>query len=87
MPLRFEPETEGSFYDVVKKRVEEYLRNAGKTQRAGWLLLVKAILLGSLVVGSYTAILIIGKGWILIPLGVVFAISALLLAINVGHDA
>ena len=85
--LRFEPETEGSFYAVCKKRVEEHLRDAGRSQRAGWLLLVKFVILASLVIGCYAAILIIGKGWILLPLGVIFAISALLLAINVGHDA
>src|SRR5262249_5601159 len=66
---------------------EAYLASAHKSPRAGWVLLVKALILVSLVVGSYAAILVIGKGWILIPLGVVFAVSALLLAINVGHDA
>ena len=81
------PDAPGKFYSVVKERVEAYLATKHKSPRAGWLLLIKAVILVSLVVGSYTAALVIGEGWILIPLGVVFAVSALLLAINVGHDA
>jgi linoleoyl-CoA desaturase len=87
MPLRFEPEKEGSFYEVVKQRIEAYLASAHRSPLAGGLLLVKALVLISLMVGSYAAVLAIGKGWVLLPLGVVFAVSALLLAINVGHDA
>lgn len=87
MPMRFEPEKVGGFYSVAKERVEAYLANAHKSPRAGWMLLLKAVIFISLVAGSYAAILIIGEGWILLPLGVVFAVSALLLAINIGHDA
>src|SRR5205814_83651 len=87
MPMRFEPDKVGGFYSVVKQRVDVYLTNAHKSPRAGWTLFFKAVVLISLVAGSYTAVLVIGHGWILLPLGVVFAVSALLLAINVGHDA
>ena len=38
--------------------------------------------------GSYTALLLNpAGGWVLLPLAVVTAVSALLLALNVGHDA
>src|SRR5438445_501393 len=84
--LKFEPEADGSFYAVVRQRVDDYLKKSGQSQRAGRVLLVKAIILTSLVVGSYAAMLLIGKGWVLLPLGLVFGISSLLLAINVGHD-
>lgn len=85
--LRFEREAPEGFYLDVRRRVDAYFHASGKTPKAGWLLLVKGLLFGGLLAGSYTALLLDpGGGWTL-ALAVLCAVSALLLALNVGHDA
>jgi linoleoyl-CoA desaturase len=86
--LRFEKEAAGGFYHDVRRRVDDYFRTSGRSRLAGGVMLVKAVLFGGLMVGSYTALLLNPQGgWVLVPLAILTAVSALLLALNVGHDA
>jgi linoleoyl-CoA desaturase len=86
--LRFEREDPDGFYLDVKRRVDEYFRTSGRSRKAGWVLLLKGLLFGGMLAGSYTALLLNPHGgWVLLPLAVLTAVSALLLALNVGHDA
>ncbi|MGL6076611.1 MAG: fatty acid desaturase family protein [Fimbriiglobus sp.] len=86
--LKFEREPAGSFYRVTRARVDEYFRTTGRSRRAGGLLTFKAVLLVSLMVSSYAAIVTQVAGpWSLLPLGLIFGFGSLLLAINIGHDA
>lgn len=86
--LRFEREAQDGFYLDVKRRVDDYFRTSGKSRKAGWVLLVKGLLFGGLLVASYTALLLNPSGgWVLLLLAISTAVTALLLALNVGHDA
>ncbi len=86
--LKFEREQPGSFYRVVRQRVDDYFTRTGKSRHAGWEFALKSVLLVSLLVGSYSLILFqLVPGWAMLGAGVVFGCCALLLAINLGHDA
>jgi linoleoyl-CoA desaturase len=78
----------GGFYRVVKRRVDGYFRRTGKGRLADRSVLAKALLFGGLIVASYALVLWHPFPlWTLLPLAFVFGVSALLMAINVGHDA
>lgn len=86
--IRFEHEVNDSFYRTVKRRVDDYFRQTGKSRLADGAVLFKAIVFGGLIVASYTLILTHPFPlWTLLPLAFVFGTAALLLAINIGHDA
>lgn len=86
--IRFERQSPDGFYPDVKRRVEEHFRATGRGRKAGTVMLAKAALFGSLFLGSYAAMLLNpGAGIWLLPLAIVTAVSAFLLALNVGHDA
>ena len=86
--IRFEREADDGFYREVKRRVGEYFRTTGKGRLADRSVLVKALAFAALVVGSYALVLWHPfPNWTLLPLAFVFGVAALLLAINIGHDA
>jgi linoleoyl-CoA desaturase len=86
--IRFEHEADDSFYQVVKQRVDAYFRRTGKSRLADGSVLLKAAVFGGLIAGSYALILTHPLPlWTLLPLAFVFGTAALLLAINIGHDA
>lgn len=86
--VRFEPETGESFYRRLKRRVDAYFARTGKTRMADRTVLAKAAFLIALLVGSYTLVLLHPfPNWTLLPLGCTFGLAALLLVINVGHEA
>jgi linoleoyl-CoA desaturase len=72
----------------VKDRVADYFRASGKSRYADGLVLAKALLFAGLSAASYAAILLQPSGGqaLLLP-AFLFGVSALLLAINIGHDA
>ena len=86
--LQFERESSDGFYRAARARVDDYFRTSGKRRGAGPLFALKAALYVGLVAGSYA--LLLSQVWgpkSLLPLGLVFGVASLLLAINVGHDA
>jgi linoleoyl-CoA desaturase len=86
--IRFEHESDDSFYRAVKQRVGDYFRTSGKTLLADRSILVKAIVFGVLIVGSYALVLAHPfPNWTLLPLAFVFGVASLLMAVNIGHDA
>ena len=86
--IRFEQESPDSFYRVVKLRVDDYFRRTGKDRLADWSILLKAIVFGASIVGSYVLMLAHPFPlWTLLPLALVFGVASLLMAINIGHDA
>lgn len=86
--IRFEHETDDSFYRVVKQRVDGYFRETGKSRFADRSILLKVVVFGGSIVGSYALILAHPFPlWTLLPLAFVFGTAALLMAINIGHDA
>ncbi|QVL34048.1 acyl-CoA desaturase [Telmatocola sphagniphila] len=85
--IRFETER-NDFYKVLKQRVDEYFRQTGKSRFANGSTLVKGLVFGSLILASYTLILLHPFPlWTLLPLAFVFGVASLLMAINIGHDA
>ena len=86
--IRFEHEAGDPFYRTVKDRVDDYFRRTGKSRLADRTVLFKAVIFGAFIVGSYALILAQpSPGWLMLPLGVVFGLASLLMAINIGHDA
>jgi linoleoyl-CoA desaturase len=86
--IRFDHECDDGFYRTVKQRVDTYFHQTGKSRLADRSILMKALLFGGLILGSYTLILLHPFPlWTLLPLALVFGISSLLMAINIGHDA
>lgn len=86
--IRFEHEADDGFYRVVKQQVNDYFRQTGKSRFADHTILLKAILFGGAIVGSYALILLHPLPlWTLLPLAFVFGVASLLMAINIGHDA
>jgi linoleoyl-CoA desaturase len=86
--IRFEHEAGDSFYRVVKQRVGGYFRRTGKSRLADRSILIKALVFGVLIIGSYTLVLVHPfPNWTLLPLAFVFGVASLLMAVNIGHDA
>jgi linoleoyl-CoA desaturase len=86
--IRFAHEEEDSFYHETKRRVEVYFHETGHSRFATPAVWCKAGLFGLLILGSYSLILLnLEPSWTLLPLSFVFGVSALLMAINIGHDA
>ncbi len=86
--IRFEHEADDSFYQDVKRRVDDYFCQTGKTRFADRSIMLKAAVFGGLIVGSYILILTHPLPlWTLLPLAFVFGTASLLMAINIGHDA
>jgi linoleoyl-CoA desaturase len=86
--IRFDHECDDGFYRAVKRRVDDYFRRTGKSRFADRSILLKAVVFGASIVGSYVLILAHPFPlWTLLPLALVFGVSALLMAINIGHDA
>ena len=86
--IRFEHEADDSFYQTVKLRVDDHFRQTGKTRLADGTVLLKAVVFGGLIAGSYALILLHPfPDWTLLPLAFVFGVATLLMAINIGHDA
>lgn len=86
--IRFRAETKGSFYRVLKRRVNDYFTQTAKNQMADRLILFKAVVFMTFLISSYTLILLNQlPSWTLIVLAFVFGLSSLMLAINIGHEA
>jgi linoleoyl-CoA desaturase len=86
--IRFEHESGDPFYRTVKARVDNYFYRTGKSRLADWTILLKALVFGALIVGSYVLVLTQpSPAWLMLPLAFIFGVSSLLMAINIGHDA
>jgi linoleoyl-CoA desaturase len=86
--IRFEHEAQDGFHRVLKERVGLYFLRTGKSPRADRSILIKAIVFGGLIIGSYALVLAHPfPNWTLLPLAFVFGVASLLMAINIGHDA
>ncbi len=86
--IRFDHEADDGFFRTVKGRVDDHFRRAGRGRLADRSVLVKAVAFGVLIAGSYALIVLHPlPNWTLLPLGFVFGIASLLMAINIGHDA
>ncbi len=85
----FDTAQSNDFYRDVKRRVRAYFEQSGKTRFADGLILVKALLFGTGVVVCYMLILTqpFDTNGIYLLLAVGFGLFALLLAINLAHDA
>jgi len=86
--MRFDNDSDGGFGAEVREAIRNYLVRNGEHRFADRWLYAKAALLAALLLGAYAAILsgrLDGRGDLACAL--VAGVSALLLAINVGHDA
>jgi linoleoyl-CoA desaturase len=86
--MRFENDSDGGFGNAVRQTMRQYLEANGEHRFADRWLLAEGALLAALFAGAYVAIL---SGqlpvWGALGCAMVAGVSALLLAINVGHDA
>lgn len=86
--IRFRGDNHDQFYRVLKVRGQRYFENTGRSRFADRMVAVKAAIYGTLMIGAYVLILSNSTG----PLGLLvlanfYGMFALLLAINVAHDA
>lgn len=76
------------FFNAVKERVRDYMECNGKTRFDDGTIAFKGLLFGSLCAVFYALILSNAfPAWVLQLFAIGFGVSALLLAINVSHDA
>ncbi len=74
--IRFEHEANDGFYRVVKERVNDHFRRTGKSRFADHTILLKAVLFGGAIEGSYALILLHPFPlWTLLPLAFVFGVT------------
>ncbi len=86
--IRFHQGNHNAFYRTVRTRVRRYFEQSGKSRHADGTILLKGILYLGLAAASYISILAGGLGPLaMLALAIAFSIAALLLAVNVGHDA
>ena len=75
-------------YRILKKRVNQYFKDRGITKFANTQVIVKAILIVLIFIGSYA--LIMSNHFsplMMLLLAIVFGIASLMLGFNIGHDA
>ena len=85
---RFTHDRDDGFYTAVKERVYEYLRASGKSRFDDGRAAFKGALFGGMAVMFYGLVLSNAfPVWLLQLFAIGFGSSALLLSINVGHDA
>ncbi len=86
-PIKFRDRDHG-FYRSVRRDVNRYFEETGKSKYANGLVAAKGALFGFLTLGSYGAIMsnAFSPG-VLLLFAILFGASSLLLAINISHDA
>lgn len=86
--IRFAASVHPEFYRTLRARVTAYLDSAGKTRLADRGLYLKAGAYGAFAIVAYSLMLIRGDHpMVALFYAVVYGVSTLLLAINIGHDA
>lgn len=86
--IKFRTGNHAGFYRLLKRRVNAYFEESGRSRYADWRLWTKGAIFASLSAASYAAILTASSGpWQMLLLANLFGLSTLLLAINVAHDA
>ena len=86
--IRFAERDTNGFRYLLNARVEEYFARSGKSRLAGPALYAKAAVLLAAAAGFYAAMLLGGWGaWTTLACALVYGVAALLLAMNVAHDA
>ncbi len=86
--MRFQNDGNGGFGPAIRDTIRQYLDSAGEHRFADRWLAAKAALLAAAFLGAYGAILF-GRlpAWGALACALAAGLSALLLAINLGHDA
>lgn len=86
--IKFNNNAFPGFYPLVKARVRRHLEDTGQTRYADWTIALKGALFAALAFAAYGVVL---SGavppWALLVFGLLFGCFALLVAINVAHDA
>jgi linoleoyl-CoA desaturase len=86
--MQFSDETHAGFYAAIKRRVDEYFQQTGRTRFANAIVFAKGTVYALIVAASYAGAVsgsLGGAGSL--ALAGLCGIAALLLAINVAHDA
>ena len=87
-PAKFTRDDGDAYFAAVKARVAAYLESSGKSRFDDGTILLKGLLFGSLAALFYALVLANShQAWVLQLFAIGFGVSALLLALNVGHDA
>ena len=86
--LKFPKDDSDPFFRAATQRVRRYLHESGQSRYGGWRLMLKGGLIGAAVVGFYLQALL-GDTSVAVTLlfAILFGVSALLFAINIGHEA
>jgi linoleoyl-CoA desaturase len=86
--IRFSPARDDLFLATLRERVDALLHEPSVRRRGAWATAAKDIFLAAGVVAAYTGLLTSnGSELHALPFTILFGLFALLLAINVGHDA
>jgi len=86
--IKFREGNHAGFYRTAKQRVTAYFDANGKSRHADWRLWLKAGLFAVQTVGAYALILSGCVGpWGMLLLANIYGVGALMLGINVAHDA
>lgn len=86
--IAFRNDTPRDFQRALRRRVASHLTSAGATRHADARLWMKAATLAAVAFGSYAALLLGDlPGGAMLAFATLAAIAALLLGINLGHDA
>jgi linoleoyl-CoA desaturase len=87
-PLRFAKDDSDEFYKQLKKRVAKHLRDRGVSRFGGRAIVIKGFVLSLIALSFYLITLLGGLPTPLTLLSaIVFGVFALLIALNIGHDA
>lgn len=87
--IRFDTSASNAFYRTVKQRVQCYFDASGKNRYADGRIIVKSIVFIVVIAVAYSVLLWnpFSSAWMLLAVALVYGVTTLLLAINVGHDA
>ena len=78
----------GAFHTAVRRRVEDYLERSGKSRYADGLVWAKGAIYLAIALVAYFLVLLGGFSlWFMLVLANIYGVGALLVAINLGHDA
>ncbi len=84
---RFAKDASDAFFADVRRQVNAYLRQNGKSRYGDGRIALKGILYAAVTLGAYLLALFGGlPPWASFAAGVVFGLGCLLLGLNVGHD-
>ena len=86
--IKFREGNHAGFYRTLKLRVNAYFDASGKSRYADWRLWLKGALFAAQTAGAYALVLSSSTGpWEKLFFANVFGIGALMLGVNVAHDA